>query len=105
MTEDNLKRRNFNKKTQNKLRTVPGIHLEADSVIGGMSVIISGAVGIGELSEEKISIASPKGCIEIRGQRLRATVFEGARMRIFGSVTQVSFIYSKSGARKINVKT
>lgn len=104
MTDRREKSNSGMKISAEKYRTIPGLHIEADSVIGGMSIIVSGVVAISEFSASAVIVISKRGSVEIDGSLLEVKVFEGGKVEIRGRITDMRFIYSRM-RRKINVKT
>ena len=61
----------------------------------GVSVVISGAVGISELDEERVGIVTHKARVIISGSKLSLSVFEGRTVEIVGRVLGVELKYGK----------
>lgn len=71
-------------------------HLEADRTARGMSMFISGVIGVSEFSGEKIELLSHTGRIFIEGARLSLSVYENGTVEIRGKVLAVRFGYGKN---------
>ena len=78
---------------------IPGFRLEADGRGKSISLVISGARGVEELSEKTISVATPKEAIRIEGDALAVSVFESGSIGICGKIDTVSFAERKRGKR------
>ena len=71
-------------------------HLEADRCPKGMSVLLSGIIGISDFSDAVIELRSHGGRITVKGQRLNISVFDGGSVEIIGRVEEVAFKYGKN---------
>lgn len=71
-------------------------HLEADRSTKGMSVILSGVIGISDFSDSSIHLLSHGGRIVVNGQKLFICVYENNSVEIVGKVEGVIFKYGKN---------
>ena len=71
-------------------------HLEADRSTKGMSVILSGVIGISDFSDSSIHLLSHGGRIVVNGQKLFICVYENNSVEIVGKVEGVVFKYGKN---------
>ena len=71
-------------------------HLEADRSTKGMSVILSGVIGISDFSDSSIHLLSHSGRIVVNGQKLFICVYENNSVEIVGKVEGVVFKYGKN---------
>ncbi len=77
----------------------PGFHLEADGRGKGVSVLISGVVGVRELSESEISVVTRSESFTVKGELLSVSVLESNRIRLSGILDSISFAKRKKGGR------
>ena len=75
---------------------VSSFHLEADRSTNGMSVILSGVIGISDFSDSSIHLLSHSGRIVVNGQKLFICVYENNSVEIVGKVEGVVFKYGKN---------
>lgn len=92
MTEKNKR----DKLKTNGAAVLSSFHLEADRSSRGMSVILSGIIGISDFSEEQILLNSHGGRIAVNGKRLLISVYEGGSVEISGRVEEIAFKYGKN---------
>ena len=71
-------------------------HLEADRSTKGMSVILSGVIGISDFSDSSIHLLSHGGRIIVNGKKLFICVYENNTVEIGGKVEGVIFKYGKN---------
>lgn len=71
-------------------------NLEVTRAPGGVSVIVSGAVGISELTDSGISVVTHRARVNISGSSLRLSVFEGRIVEIVGRVEGIELKYGKN---------
>ncbi len=71
-------------------------HLEADRSTKGMSVILSGIIGISDFSDNSIHLLSHGGRIIVNGKKLFICVYENSSVEIVGRVEGVIFKYGKN---------
>lgn len=74
---------------------IPGFRLEADGRKRNISLIISGARGVRELSENKICVLTRTDAICIEGDTLTVTVFEAGSIGVGGKISSISFAEKK----------
>ena len=90
MTEnDNIRARNTPKPSVS-------FHLEADRCSRGMSLVLSGIIGVSDFSESLIQLQSHGGRIVIGGTKLFLCVYDGGCVEIVGKVEEVRFKYGKN---------
>lgn len=71
-------------------------HLEADRSTRGMSVILSGIIGISDFSDSQIHLQSHGGRIIVNGKKLFICVYESGSVEIVGKVEGIVFKYGKN---------
>ena len=71
-------------------------HLEAGRAGRGMSVIISGIIGISDFTDTSVSHKTHAGRISVSGKGLSVTVYEGGSVEIIGKVEDINFAYGKN---------
>ena len=71
-------------------------HLEADRGARGMSIILSGIIGISDFSDTFIHLLSHGGRIAVNGSRLFINVYENHNLEIVGKVEGIIFTYGKN---------
>ena len=71
-------------------------HLEANRSGGGMSLILSGIVGVSDFSDELITLLSHGGRICVSGSKLFICLYENNSIEIEGRVKDITFIYGKN---------
>ena len=74
---------------------IPGFRLEADGRKRNLSLIISGARGVRELSENKICIITRTDVISVEGDMLSVSVFEAGSIGVGGKINSISFAERK----------
>ena len=89
--EDKTKSEN----TKKNKKGLSSFHLEADRCSVGMCMVISGVVGISQLSDEIVSLKSHGGRLDISGKRLKICVFENSTVEIKGRIEEAKFLYGK----------
>ena len=77
--------------------TIPsgGFHMEGQRSGRGMSLLISGIIGLRDFSDTCILLMSHGGRIIISGRRLLLSVYEGNCVEINGRVEGIEFRYGK----------
>ena len=75
---------------------LPSFHLEADRSRGGMSIILSGIIGISDFSDSYIYLKSHGGRIAVNGKRLFINLYENNSVEIVGRVEGIVFKYGKN---------
>jgi hypothetical protein len=73
----------------------PSFNMEACRVGRGISVVLSGVIGISDYSETKILLKSHGGKIRICGQRLMLSIYEDNTAEIVGRIEEIGFGYGK----------
>ena len=73
----------------------PAFNMEASRVGRGISVVLSGVIGISDYSETEILLKSHGGKIRINGQRLMLSIYEDNTAEIVGRIEEIGFGYSK----------
>lgn len=73
----------------------PSFSLEASRVGRGVSLAISGVIGISDYSESEILLKSHGGKIRVFGQRLMLSIYEDKTAEIVGRIEEISFGYGK----------
>ncbi len=88
------------KKLSNTRPLVPSglssFHLEANRSSKGMSLILSGIIGISDFSEERIELLSHGGRVIISGKRLFINLYENNNLEILGKAEEITFRYGKN---------
>ena len=89
-----------NKKENNRVSSsglgFSSCHLEADRSRGGLSLIMSGIIGVSDFSDEEISLLSHGGRIHVKGERLFICVYEANTIEITGRVREIVFGYGRN---------
>lgn len=67
----------------------PSFRIEADGRGKYMRILISGVLGISELSEEEIKLTTRRESLKIGGKRLSVSIFEGNSVEIYGEVERI----------------
>lgn len=75
---------------------VSSFHLEAKRSTRGMSILLSGIIGISDFSEEKIELLSHGGRVIISGKKLFINVYENNNLEILGRAEEITFRYGKN---------
>lgn len=70
--------------------------LKAERAGRGMRLSVGGIVAVAELSEEKIMLVTHSGRVEVAGDGLLLSVFEGRCVEICGRILEVRFAYGKA---------
>ena len=73
----------------------PAFSLEASRAGRGISVALSGVIGISDYSETEIILKSHGGKIRISGQHLMISIYEDNNAEIVGRIEEIGFGYSK----------
>lgn len=71
-------------------------HLEMKKSSRGAVAVISGAMSIGEYTEQSVEILSHSGRIRICGDSLVISVLEGRVIEVYGIITEVKLGYGKA---------
>lgn len=86
-------------KANSQDKILPGLssfHLEADRASGGMSLILSGIIGISDFSDNYIHLLSHGGRVKVNGRSLFIRVYENNRVEIVGRIEGIVFGYGKN---------
>ncbi len=70
--------------------------LEANRNARGMSILLSGIIGVSDFSDESIMLKSHGGRINVVGKKLFISVFENNNVEITGKVLEIIFSYGKN---------
>lgn len=71
-------------------------HLEADRSRAGLSIVLSGIIGISDFSDSFIHLKGHGGRICVNGQKLFISVYENGSVEIVGRVEEIVFKYGKN---------
>nr|MBE6545501.1 hypothetical protein [Oscillospiraceae bacterium] len=71
-------------------------HLEANRSTRGLSLFLSGIIGISDFSDDYIRLMSHGGRILVNGKRLFINVYENNSVEIVGRVEEIVFSYGKN---------
>lgn len=71
-------------------------HLEADRCNRGVSLMLSGIIGVSEFSENIIHLQSHGGRIILNGSKLAMSVYDGGCVEVVGKLEGVQFKYGKT---------
>ena len=85
-----------NKREHDNTRGFSAFRLEANRGTMGMSILLSGIVGVSDFSDEKITLVSHGGRIIIQGKKLFISVYEANSVEIVGKVMEIIFKYGKN---------
>lgn len=77
------------------LSTFSPFHIEADRSPAGLSVFVSGIIGITDFTDESVTLKTHSGRVCISGKRLNVCVYEGNTVEISGRVEDIGLIYGK----------
>ena len=75
----------------------PSFHIEADGRGKYASVVISGVVGVKELTEREILIVTKNEAFSVIGDLLSVTVLESNRIKAVGVIDAIMFAKRKRG--------
>ena len=62
----------------------------------GMTLVLSGIIGVGEFGSEAVLLKSHGAKIAIAGKRLNMNVFENNDIEVVGKVEEIRFSYGKN---------
>lgn len=83
-------------KGEKRVSPPTSFRLEAVRNKRGMSLMLSGIVGVSEFNDESVHLKS-HGCrISVKGKRLCITVFDNSSIEITGKVEGIDFGYGKN---------
>ena len=71
-------------------------HLEADRSRRGLSVVLSGIIGISDFSDSLIDLKGHGGRISVHGKKLFISVYENGSVEIVGKVEEIVFKYGRN---------
>jgi len=83
-------------KINNRTKGLSGFHLEADRSSKGLSVVLSGIIGISDFSDSFIHLKGHGGRISVYGKKLFISVFENGSVEIVGRVEGINFKYGRN---------
>lgn len=69
--------------------------IEAHRTGRGISLTVSGIVGISELTDTEVVLKSHRAKLSVTGKKLSLTVFEGRVVEIDGVIQNLEFSYGK----------
>ncbi len=93
MTDKEKTKANIIKETP---RGLSSFHLEADRSKSGLSIILSGIIGISDFSDSFIDLKGHGGRISVHGKKLFISVYENGSVEIVGRVEEIVFKYGKN---------
>ena len=71
-------------------------HIEADRVVGGISMLISGVLGVNEFSDTSVLLKLRGMYIRINGSSLCLTVYENKTVEIVGNILLTEYSNDKT---------
>ena len=71
-------------------------HIEANRSTKGLSIVLSGIIGISDFSDTFICFKSHGGRIKVAGKNLFLNVYEGGSAEIVGRIEEITFEYGKA---------
>lgn len=71
-------------------------YMEAQRSGRGMSILLSGIIGISDFNESNILLQSHGGRISVNGKRLHIKVYDRGSVEIIGKVSEIGFKYGKN---------
>ena len=77
-------------------RGLSSFHMEASRCRSGLSIILSGIIGISDFSDDFIYLKGHGGRIIVQGKKLFINVYENENVEIVGKVEGISFKYGKN---------
>ena len=75
----------------------PSFHIEADGRGKYASLLISGVIGVKELTEREILIVTKNEAFTVVGELLSVTVLESNRIKAVGVIDSITFSKRKRG--------
>lgn len=75
--------------------SVSDFNIEITRSTRGVSVVISGAIGIFELTDSQIGVLTHKARVTVLGSKLSLVVYEGRALEISGRVEDIQLKYGK----------
>ena len=85
-----------NKGQADNRRGLSSFHLEADRSGSGLTLILSGIIGISDFSDNFILLKGHGGRICVQGKKLFINVYENETVEIVGRVEEIIFKYGKN---------
>ena len=89
MTEDINKR-------EKRVKGLSSFRMEASRRGGGLSLILSGIIGISDFADDLIYLKGHSGRIIVHGSKLFINVYENENVEIVGKVEGMEFKYGKN---------
>ena len=80
------------KPTSGIISSLSAFSLEADFVSHGLSILVSGVLGILEFSDSSVLLNAGRKLLKIEGQGLAITVYEHNRVEIVGMIERIEFL-------------
>ncbi len=71
------------------------LNIEIARCAGGIKLVIVGAIGISEFSENGVFIKCHGTKIEISGEKIKMNALENRALEIYGRVGEIKFSYGK----------
>lgn len=87
------KNKKDNKSIKMQSMAFSSLRVDAFRTFKGMSVTVTGIIGISELSDAMVSLASHGGRIKIIGERLQTSLLENKTVELVGKIEEMIFIY------------
>ena len=88
-----------NKKPKDMAKSITAplssFHLEVDPTSRGMSLLISGVLGINDFTEGRIMLLTRFGSLILEGRGLELSIYENGTVGVVGKVEEVRFSYGK----------
>ena len=78
------------------ISALKSFRLEANRSNKGMSILLSGIIGVSDFSDRSILLLSHGGRINVLGESLFIDLFENNTVEIVGRVSEIVFIYGKN---------
>ena len=78
------------------ITALSSFRLEANRSSKGLSILLSGIVGVSDFSDKSILLLSHGGRINVVGESLFIDLFENNTVDIVGKVMEIIFIYGKN---------
>lgn len=87
---------NENRKSTNAVCGLSSFHLEADRSRQGLSVVLSGIIGITDFSDSYIQLKGHGGRVGVYGKKLFISLYENGSVEIVGKVEEIVFKYGRN---------
>lgn len=78
------------------LSALSSFHLEANRHGGGMSLVLSGVIGVSDFTDEVITLLSHRGRVCVKGSKLFISLYENHCIEIEGRINEITFNYGKN---------